>query len=168
MDIRISFKESIFGVEKEISAPLNDKEKIIIKIPPGVEAGQGLRVSGKGEHGDGGSGDLIIRIWVDEHPTFRKEALNLVMELPIKLTTALSGGIVEIETLDGKIDLKIPAGTSHGEILRVKGRGVPYERGGFGSREKRGDLLVVTHVTMPRKLSKNAQRLIDELKGEGI
>ena len=97
------------------------------------------------------------------------------MDLPIKLTTALTGGTVDIKSVnpdvDGTIELKIPAGTSHGEILRIRGKGVPYEtRGAFtgASHEKRGDFLVVTHVEMPRKLSKNAQRLVDELKKEGI
>jgi DnaJ-class molecular chaperone len=81
----------------------------------------------------------------------------------------LMGGTIEIETLDGKIELKVPAGTSHGEILRVKGKGVPYETNGiFGGHGKRGDLLVVTHVAMPKKLSRDAQRLIDELKKEGM
>jgi DnaJ-class molecular chaperone len=94
-----------------------------------------------------------------------------VTELPVKLTTALTGGTIEFETLDGKIDLKIPAGTSHGEILRVRGKGVPYEtRGVFtgASHAKRGDILIVTHVEMPRKLSKNAAKLVEELKKEGI
>ncbi len=167
VDLKISFKESIFGVERELAVG-GYKEKFMLKIPAGIETGQGLRIAGKGETGEGGPGDLIVRIWVEEHATFRKEALNLVMDLPVKLTTALGGGTMDIETLDGQIELKIPAGTSHGEILRVKGKGVPYESGGLGHRDKRGDLLVVTHVVMPRKLSKNAQRLIDELKGEGV
>ncbi len=167
VDVEISFKDSIFGVESEVNI---GKTKLAIKIPPGIESGQGLRVPGKGENGEGGPGDLIVRVWVKEHPVFRKEAFNLVMELPIKLTMALVGGVVEIETLEGKIDLKIPAGTSHGEILRVKGKGVPYESTGsiFGSGGRRGDLLVVTRVVMPKKLSKEAQRLIDGLKQEGI
>jgi DnaJ-class molecular chaperone len=93
------------------------------------------------------------------------------MELPVKLTTALGGGMMDVETLDGKIELKIPAGTSHGEILRVRGKGVPYETHGIftgNAHEKRGDLLIVTRLEMPRKLSKNAQKLVDELKKEGI
>jgi molecular chaperone DnaJ len=110
-----------------------------------------------------------VRIWVDEHALFRKEGFNLVTELPVRLTTALTGGTIEIDTLDGPIELKIPQGTSHGEILRVKGKGVPYETAGvMGNRSRRGDLLIVTHVLMPKKLSKEAQRLIDELKQEGI
>ncbi len=167
VDVELSFKDSIFGLEKEVF--VNGK-RLAVKIPPGIENGQGLRVGGEGEEGAGGKGDLIVRIWVKDHPAFRKEGFNLVMELPIKLTTALAGGVMNVETLDGTIELKIPAGTSHGEILRAKGKGVPYEHTGsvFGTGGKRGDLLIVTHIEMPRKLSKNAQKLIEELKGEGI
>jgi DnaJ-class molecular chaperone len=174
VDVQISFKDSIFGIEKELSIG-GRKEKLVIKIPPGIESGQGLRVAGKGEQGEGGPGDLIVRVWVEEHHNFRKEGFNLVIDLPIKLTTAIAGGTVEIKALnpevDGTIELKIPAGTSHGEILRIKGKGVPYEtRGAFtgNPHTNRGDLLIVTHVQMPKKLSKNAQRLVDELKGEGV
>ena len=181
VDIQISFKDAVFGVEKELSIG-GRKEKLMVKIPPGIESGQGLRVAGKGEEGQanssgekGSPGDLIVRVWVEEHHNFRKEGFNLVIELPIKLTTAIAGGTVEIKALnpevDGTIELKIPSGTSHGEILRIKGKGVPYEtRGAFtgNAHTNRGDLLIVTHVQMPKKLSKNAQRLIDELKGEGI
>lgn len=167
VDVEISFKDSIFGIEREISV---NNSKISIKIPPGIESGQGLRVADKGEDGPGGKGDLIVRIWVKEHNVFRKEAFNLVMELPIKLTLALTGGAVDIETLEGKLEIKIPAGTSNGEILRLKGKGVPYETTGaiFGTGGRRGDLLIVTHVEMPKKLSKRAKDLIDELRGEGI
>lgn len=170
VDLQISFKESIFGTEKDLAV---NGDKLSIKIPSGIENGQGLRVPGKGElptSGDGGRGDLIVRIWVAEHPTFRKEGWNLITELPVKLTTALAGGAVNIETLDGPIELKIPAGTTHGEILRIKGKGVPYESQGaiFGTGGKRGDILVVTHVEIPRKLSKKAKELIEGLKAEGL
>lgn len=178
VDVQISFKDSIFGIEKEVAINKTDKkgksslERLSVKIPAGIESGQGLRIAGKGEPADdqgSPNGDLIVRVWVEEHPLFRKEGFNLVMELKLKLTTALTGGVVPIETLDGTIELKIPAGTSHGEILRVRGKGVPYETRGFtGTHSKRGDLLVVTHVIMPKKLSKKALGIIDELKGEGL
>jgi curved DNA-binding protein len=158
-DVQISFKDSVFGIEKEISI---NKEKLSIKIPPGIESGQGLRIQGKGEDGPGGRGDLIVRVWVEKHPVFRKEGYNLIMELPLKLTTALLGGSVEIDTLDGKLEVKIPQGTTHNDILRVSGKGVPDERG------RRGDLLIVTEVKMPRKLSKAAQKIIEDLRKEGI
>ncbi len=174
VDVEISFKDSIFGSEKEISV---SGSKFSIKIPPGIESGQGLRVADKGEEAPtnnsgqkGARGDLIVRIWVKEHSVFRKEAFNLVMDLSVKLTLALAGGSVDIETLEGKLEVKIPAGTSHGEILRVKGKGVPYETTGgiFGTGGRRGDLLIVTNVEMPKKLSKKAKELIEELKGEGV
>jgi molecular chaperone DnaJ len=172
VDVELSFRDSIFGVEREITV---NSQKISITIPPGIENGQGLRVAGKGEPGEAGPGDMIVRVWVKDHPTFRKEGLNLIMELPVKLTTALTGGTIELQTLnpaiDGTLELKIPAGTSHGEILRIKGKGVPYEtHGAFTgkSHAKRGDLLVVTRVDMPKKLNKNAQKLVEELKKEGV
>ncbi len=159
VDIQLSFKESIFGTEKEINV---NGEKIVVTIPSGIENGQGLRVPGKGEDGPGGKGDLIVRVWVEEHKSFRKQGFDLIMELNLKLTTALLGATLDIETLDGKIELKIPSGTTHNEILRVRQKGVPDERG------RRGDLLIVTKVEMPRKLSKSAQKLVEELKKEGI
>lgn len=174
VDIQITFSESIFGLEREVS---NGKERFSVKIPPGMENGQGLRIPGKGEAGEGGAGDLIVRVWVEEYspahgaPHIRREGFNLIMEIPIKLTTALAGGTVTIQTLDaigvaGQIEMKIPSGTNHGEILRVKGKGVPMsERGRDG---KRGDLLVIIHVDIPRKMSKTAAKLIEELKKEGI
>ena len=167
VDVELSFKDSIFGLEKEIF--VNGK-RLAVKIPPGIENSQGLRVGGEGEEGPAGKGDLIVRIWVKDHPIFRKEGFNLIMELPIKLTTALAGGVINVETLDGTIELKIPAGTSHGEILRAKGKGVPHEQPGsvFGTGGRRGDLLIVTHIEMPRKLSKNAQKLVEDLKKEGL
>jgi DnaJ-class molecular chaperone len=160
VDINISFKESVFGVEKDIS--IGGQENLTIKIPPGIEDGQGLRISGRGEQGEGGRGDLIVRVWVAPHPHFRKEGYNLITELPVKLTLALTGGTIDFETIDGKIELKIPQGTTHNEILRIKKKGVMTEDG------RRGDLLIVTKVEMPRKLSREAQRLIEELKKEGI
>ncbi len=159
VDIQMTFKESVFGVEKDINI---NKEKIAVTIPPGIENGQGLRVQGKGEEGEGGRGDLIIRIWVEKHKIFRKEGYDLIMELPLKLTTALLGGTVDVETLDGKIEVKISQGTTHNEILRVKNKGVMSDRG------RRGDLLIVTKVEMPKKLSKEATRLVEDLRKEGI
>jgi DnaJ-class molecular chaperone len=84
------------------------------------------------------------------------------MDLNIKLSTALLGGEYDIQTLDGDIKLKVPSGISFGEILRIKGKGVPIERG------KRGDLLVKIHIQLPAKLSKSAAKLIEDLKKEGI
>ncbi len=137
--------------------------EIKFAVPAGINNGEMLRVVGSGEAIEGGTtGDLYIRIHVRRHPTLTKEGNNLFMERTIKLTTALSGGEEEIETLDGPLTLKIPAGIAFGELLRVKGKGVPT------SKSSRGDLLVKIHIQIPAKLSKKAAKLVDELKGEGV
>lgn len=160
LDIQLTFKESVFGVERDVS---NGKDKLSVKIPPGVESGQALRVPGKGEQGEAGPGDLLIRIWVEENKTFRKDSDRIIMDLHIKLSQALLGDEVTIEAVDGPIELKIPSNTDHGSVLRIKGKGFQHE----GS-SKRGDMLVVIHIDMPRKISKTAAKLIEQLKEEGI
>jgi molecular chaperone DnaJ len=142
---------------------LKKQEEIEIKIPAGIDDGEMIRLSGAGEAIAGGvSGDLYIKVHVKKHPIFRKEEFNLVTDLNIKLSTALLGGEYVLETLDGPITLKIPMGIEIGEILRIKGKGVPIER------SKRGDLLVKIHIELPKKLSKSASKLVEELKKEGI
>jgi curved DNA-binding protein len=160
LDIQLTFKESVFGVEREIS---NGKERFSVKIPPGIENGQGLRVPGKGEQGDAGPGDLIVRVWVEAHKIFRKEGSHLIMNHKIKLTQALLGDTITIETLEGPLEVKIPQGTTHAEILRIKGKGVPSETSG-----KRGDLLMIIAIDMPKKLSRTAAKIVEDLKKEGI
>lgn len=164
VDIEIEFKESIFGVEKKVSvnSKMVKQSEITIQIPGGIENGQMIRMTGSGEEIEGGrAGDLYIKVHVKRHPTIRKEGYNLVTELSIKLSEALLGSTRRLSTLDGEIELKIPNGTNTGTVLRVKGKGVPQ-----GNR--RGDLYVRMTVEMPEKLSKEARKLIEELKKEGL
>jgi molecular chaperone DnaJ len=141
-----------------------ERQQIIsVKIPAGVEDGQAIRLTGMGEAIPFGvSGDLYVHIRVKPHHLFRKEGLNLVTELGVKLTAALTGSNITLRTLDGDLIVKIPEGSNNGDVLRVRAHGVPNERG------KRGDLLVKLHIEMPHKLSKEARKLIDSLKAEGI
>lgn len=142
---------------------LKKEQEIVVKIPAGIEAGEMIRLTGAGEAVLGGvSGDLYIKIHVKKHHLFSKEGPNLIMNLGIKLSTALLGGEYTIQTLDGDIKVKVPAGVSIGEVLRVKGKGVPLEK------NRRGDLLIKLTIEIPHKLSKNAEKLIEELKKEGI
>lgn len=134
-----------------------------VKIPSGIENGEMVRLSGAGETAPHGTtGDLYIRAHVRPHKEIRKEGSNLVMKLLVKLTEALLGGERLIETLDGQLTLKIPAGVYFGEILRLKEKGVPVEG------RRRGDLLVHVEIELPKKVSKSAAKLIEELKREGI
>lgn len=142
---------------------LKRETEIKVKIPAGIESGEMIRLSGAGEAiASGQAGDLYIKIYVKKHAFFRKEGANLVMDLPVKLTHALLGGESVINTLDGDITLKIPEGLKHGEILRIKGKGVALDRG------QRGDILVKTSIIMPNKLSKDIRRTIEELRNEGL
>lgn len=139
------------------------EEEITIKIPSGIEQGEAVRLTGAGEAVQGGSsGDLYVRIYVTPHKVFKRDGEHLTMTLQVKLTDALLGAEYPIETLDGVITLTIPRGISSGEVLRVRGKGVPF------SAKHRGDLLIKVEIKTPAKLSRNAQKLAEELRNEGI
>lgn len=138
------------------------QEEITIKVPAGINNGEVIRMTGRGEampHGQ--PGDLYIKVHVESHHKIKREGTTLMIVLPIKLTDALLGNTYSIETLDGNVDIKIPAGIAHGELLRIKDRGVPAQNG-------RGDFMVKISIEVPKKLSKKAQKLVEELKEEGI
>ena len=142
---------------------LRIEEEIALNIPAGIRDGEMVRMSGMGEAiSKGTPGDLYIKINVSNHPTFKREGHDLVMNLNIKLSDALLGMEYPIETLDGNIKVKIPEGVSINEILRVREKGVPI------SKTKRGDLLIKLHIKMPSKISRKSRELIEKLKEEGI
>ena len=139
------------------------QSEIKVTIPPGIENGEMIRLSGAGEAVAGGvSGDLYIKVYVKKHAIFHKEGNDLVMDLKVKLTDALLGAEYSLKTLDGDITLKIPEGLRHGQFLKITGKGIPYAPG------HRGNILVHADVNMPEKLSKEAKRKIEELRKEGI
>jgi len=142
---------------------LRGEEEIEIIIPPGMKDGEVIRFSGKGDAvSDGIPGDLYVKIHCMGHKNFRREGNNLVMDLDIKLSDALLGSEYHITTLDGKITLKIPDGVSHGDTLRIREKGVPFDRG------NRGDLLVKLNIKLPKKLSKKAREAFETLREEGV
>jgi molecular chaperone DnaJ len=142
---------------------LKKEEEIKIKIPAGIDNGEMIRLSGSGEAVKGGtSGDLYIKVHVKKHKTFRKEGNDLIMNLDVKLSDALLGAKIDIQTLDGLSTLHIPEGINTGDILQIKGRGVPTQN------RSRGDILVHIRVALPKKLSKSARDAILKLKEEGM
>lgn len=146
------------------SGILKRESEIKVKIPSGIENGEMIRLSGGGEAISGGeNGDLYIKVHVKKHSVFRKEGTNLVMDYPIKLSQALLGDTVVIHTLDGDVSLKIPEGVMHGEVLRMKGKGVPT-----GNGSVRGDILIRTNIQLPKKLTKEARKAIEMLRSEGL
>ncbi len=141
---------------------MRQQEEIEVKVPAGVENGEVVRLSGRGEALLGGHpGDLYVKLHVENHKTIKREGSTLSTTLPIKLTDALLGGTYEVETLDGNEEVLVPAGITHGETIKVKGKGVPSDRG-------RGDFMVKVKLETPKQLSRKARKLIEELREEGI
>jgi molecular chaperone DnaJ len=137
-------------------------EKILkIHIPPGVDTGSRLRVSGEGESGvrGGQSGDLYVVIHVKQHEIFHRDGLDVICELPIDFPTAALGGLVEVPTITGKTKLKIPEGTQNGTVLRLKGKGMPSLRGG-----QRGDQHIKIFVEVPTNLTSAQKDLLTQFK----
>ncbi len=171
VDIELSFHESVFGTERKvvINSKLVKQKEVSINVPPGIDDGQMVRLTGMGETLEGGvPGDLYVKVHVRKHPYLRKDGFNLVMDLPVKLTEALLGSERTIVTLDGDVTLKIPAGIKHGTILRVKGKGVPFSQSASTGKGGRGDLYVRNLIDMPEKLSKEAKKLVEELRNQGL
>ncbi len=140
------------------------QEEIEVAIPAGIQNGQMVRLTGIGEAiTRGQAGDLFIKINVPPHKTFTRDGFNLHTDLHIKLTDALLGAEHTLKTLDGDVKIKIPEGITHGEMLRIKERGVPN-----GARGKRGDIYVRVLIKIPQKLSRKERELVEGLKEEGL
>lgn len=140
--------------------------KIKVKIPAGVDTGSHLRMRGEGEAGTAGRGDLYVIIEVRPHPLFQRHNNDILTEITISLSKAILGGEVEVPTLNGKVSMKVPAGTQSGKIFRLKEKGMPDLHG-----RGMGDELVRVNVQIPTRLTPQQRRLIEEfarLSGEDI
>lgn len=138
------------------------QEEIEIKVPTGIQNGEVIRMTGRGEAMQGGQpGDLYVKVHVEQHATIKREGSTLYSKLPIKLTDALLGATYGIETLDGTVEINIPVGITHGELLRIKNKGVPVDG-------RRGDFMVKIEIQNPKQLSRKAKKLVEELRAEGI
>lgn len=137
-------------------------EKISIPIPAGIESGGILRLPGKGEEGirGGEAGDLEIRIMVKPHPIFERKGADLYSQLDVSFAQAALGASINVKTIDGQVELKVPEGTGAETIFKLKGKGMPY------SASRRGDQYVKINVRVPKKLSPKARRMLQELGDE--
>ncbi len=140
---------------------VRESRTLAVKIPAGVDTGDRIRLAGEGEAGSNGapSGDLYVEILVREHRIFQREGADLTCEIPISFATAVLGGSVEVPTLDGQVDLKIPAETQSGRVFRLRGKGVKPVRGG-----PQGDLYCTTVVETPTNLTREQKDLVRELE----
>src|SRR3989338_1893398 len=144
------------------SAVIPQSEEVRIVVPPSVRSGEMIRLSGKGEAiARGDYGDLYVKVHVLPHKVFRRENDDIHMQLIVPLSQAMIGGEQEIETLDGKIKIKIPHGTQTGDMLRVRGKGFVREG------DDRGDLIINVIVRMPKRVSKKLRAIAEEIHREG-
>jgi DnaJ-class molecular chaperone len=145
--MEISFRDAVLGAERELTLP--GGKKLHVVIPPGVDTGSRLRFRGQGGpgFGKGPAGDAYVEVSVRPLEGFTRKGKDLETEVPISFLEALRGGEVEVPTVEGKVQLKVPPGLSSGSRLRVKGKGVAGKGG------ERGDQYVVLKVVMPKKIS---------------
>ena len=142
---------------------VQEHKTLSVKVPAGVDNGDRIRLAGEGEAGESGGppGDLYVQIRVKEHPIFQREDNNLYCEVPISFTTAALGGELEVPTLNGRVNLKVPAETQSGKMFRMRGKGVKPVRGG-----PVGDLVCRVSVETPVNLTRKQKDLLKEFSGE--
>lgn len=156
--VTITFEESIFGAEKQISA---SGESFKIKIPAGIDDGMQIRLRGKGgEAPEGGEkGDLYVVVHVKPHKHLTREGTLILSEEKISMVDAALGTEIEVETVDGKITMKVPAGTQSGTPFKLSGHGVPFRADG-----DRGPHIVTIIVETPKNLTKKQREILEEFK----
>jgi molecular chaperone DnaJ len=134
-----------------------------VKVPAGVDTGDRIRLAGEGEAGESGGppGDLYVQVQVKPHPIFQREENNLFCEVPISFIMAALGGELEVPTLSGRVNLKIPSETQTGKMFRLRGKGVKPVRGG-----PVGDLVCRVLVETPVNLTRRQKELLQEFSGE--
>jgi molecular chaperone DnaJ len=162
--LNVTLEEIATGTEKTISflRQKNGREettKLSVKVPAGIRQGQRLRLAGEGDVSPNGgvAGDLFVIINIIEHPLFRREEDDAVIDVPVSFVDALLGNSIEIPTLTGKVLLKVPAGTNSGQTFRLKGKGFPTAQHGFG------DILVRVHIDTPQNLGAKEKELVQQL-----
>lgn len=132
---------------------------IKVKVPAAVKDGSVIRLKGKGAPGRNGGppGDLLVTVHVARHEIFTRKGNDLVLTVPVTFTEAALGTKIEVPTLDGPVTLRVPPGTPSGKTFRVSGRGIRPERG------KTGDLLVRVEVVVPKRVSRDEKKLLEQL-----
>jgi curved DNA-binding protein len=158
-DIMVTLEEAARGSVRTVNVRHGDRaESHQVKIPPGISEGQKLRLAGRGENGSAGgeNGDLYLRVRLAKHPDFDVDGHNLIHELELAPWEAALGAEISVPTLDGRVNIKIPAGTASGQKLRVRGRGLG----------KDGDLFMVTRIVVPSKITDAQKKLWEQLAHE--
>lgn len=158
--VTVSFEEAIFGTTKAIS--LKDGKSLKVKIPAGIDDGMSIRLKGKGgpaPEKDGEKGDLYVQVRVRPHKNLTREGRIILSEQHIEMADAALGCTIDVETVDGRITMKVPAGTQSGTPFKLSGHGVPFRADG-----DRGPHIVTIIVDTPKNLSRKQKELLEEFK----
>lgn len=157
--VTITFEEAIFGTTKTID---HNGSSLKVKIPAGIDDGMSIRIRGKGGPAPEGAtepGDLYVRVKVKPHKSLTREGIIILSEQTIDMVDAALGCEIEVETVDGPITMKVPAGTQSGTPFKLSGHGVPFRNDG-----DRGPHIVTVLVETPKNLSKKQKELLEEFK----
>ena len=155
--LAIDFLDAVNGARKRIDLP--DGRTLDVTVPPGVDDGQLLRLAGMGAPGIGGGppGHAVIEINVKPHPQFQREGTTVKSVLPITLKEAVVGASVRVDTVTGPVDVKVPRGSNSGNILRLKGKGIPAAQS-----SQRGDHLIELRVMLPERQDTEFEKIVTE------
>ena len=166
-EVILTFEQAARGATLSLRLGGNDgtpPQNVEVKVPPGIEDGQKLRLKGRvpGAHG-GPPGDLYLKCRIQPHPYFSRRGPDVFVEVPVSVTEAILGGLVEVPSLDGRMTVTLPPGTSSGAKLRLKGRGIVNPEG-----SGRGDQYVVVKINAPAHLSDEQRALFQKLNESGL
>jgi DnaJ-class molecular chaperone len=165
--VEVTLEEAFNGATRvlAIEGDHGESRRLEVKIPPGVDNGSRVRIAGEGQAGFGGQrGDLYLVISVRPHPKFERKGDDLYTDVEVPLTMPVLGGEAEVQGLNKKVALKLPAGTQNGQHFRLTGLGMPK----LGQSAKRGDLYARVKVLLPKQPSEEQKKLFEQLKEAGV
>lgn len=158
--MRVDFLDAAKGVEKQVN--LGGKN-VNVKIPAGTQSGQTLRLKGLGGAGINGgeNGDALITVNVDEHPYFKNDGLNILLDLPISVVEAIKGAKITVPTVNGKVAVKVPPYSSSGDKLRLKGQGIK-------AKSASGDEIITLQIMLPKNKSADLDKIADNTENYAV
>lgn len=163
--IRVTFEEAAFGTKKDLDLEIIDesgqrkKQTITVTVPAGIDDNDRLRVPGKGGLGVNGgpSGDLYVDFVISEHKFYKRDGDDIYLEVPISITEAILGFKKEVPTLHGNVKINVSGGIQNGDQQRIRGKGIHNNNG------SKGDMFVIFTIIIPKKLSRDQKKIINEL-----
>jgi molecular chaperone DnaJ len=174
MHVRLSFEEAAFGAKKDLhlryqilnqqsgQIEINERD-VEVDTPPGIDTGMNLRLSGQGAEGDPGAprGNLLVQVLVDEHDYFLREGADVHTEAPVSISQAILGGSVDVRTLNGEVEVKVPKGTQPDTRLMLRGKGIQKMHGAG-----KGNHIVHLKIEVPKEITKRQEELLREFDEE--